>query len=280
MSYTIRQKLRKLVIDRIKQITGEKPKYTKVPRCAYISHGIAFEKDGSVTLEENADINLLTQLVGEGLIEDTEKTVSVESGKTALQFEEGWERYDVLIDTPPESEKSVIRFPLSEHRLDSIRNIVFTIYSKGKLISKATGGDFEISDDLMEILRSDAIIHMEEALEVIQRRGGMNGIRIDSEYVIFDGFPETDEPDTAAAWTDLATAINDIAIKQYHVYPKRKSVENERFDFHSWLTRIGLNGEQYKRTRRILYKNLSGHVAFKTPEVEVRWKKRHNRRKP
>ena len=76
MCYKIAVASRKLVVERIKKITGEKTKYTKMPRCAYFSHEIILEKDNRVALEANADLHLIAQLVEEGYLVDTEEIKS------------------------------------------------------------------------------------------------------------------------------------------------------------------------------------------------------------
>ena len=146
------------------------------------------------------------------------------------------------------------------------------IYVKGELLSKATGGCFEVSNEIVKKLRLGTVMSLDDILALFH--GGVKGLRFESGDVIFDGFPETDEPEVVVAWTSLFTAINRTAITQRHVRPLRKTVENEKFVFHSWIVRIGLNGKQYKNVRRILYKNLSGHTAFRTPEDEALWKER------
>jgi hypothetical protein len=41
-------------------------------------------------------------------------------------------------------------------------------------------------------------------------------------------------------------------------------VENEKYTFRCFLLRLGFIGEEYKETRKVLLKNLSGSSAFKS----------------
>ena len=175
-----------------------------------------------------------------------------------------------------EAYRPTISFPLSQHRPESICNLVYTIYSRGKLLSKSTGGRFSASKELVETLRSESFITMEEVLEVINELGprGLYGMTIDEEKVNFDGFPETDSKEKIAAWTALFEAINKTAIRQHHIQAKQVDEENEKFAFRTWLTRLGMNGPELKPERLVLYKNLKGHVAFRTPVDEEKWKAR------
>ena len=83
MCYKIAVASRKLVVERIKKITGEKTKYTKMPRCAYFSYEIILEKDNRVALEANADL-LIAQLVEEVYLVDTEEIKSLLSVMPSL----------------------------------------------------------------------------------------------------------------------------------------------------------------------------------------------------
>ena len=47
---------RKAAAQRLAEITGETSRYTKVPRCAFQVGPFFFEKDGTVTVTESADL--------------------------------------------------------------------------------------------------------------------------------------------------------------------------------------------------------------------------------
>lgn len=191
------------------------------------------------------------------------------------------------IDAPESTDernpmKPIISFPLSDHNIESIRNLVFTIYSRGKLLSKATGGDFFASEPLVEDLqRGVGYNSVEKVLALIERvkTEEFRGISFEHEEkgegkVKFDGFPETADPQVIQAWTVLAGAINKNTIKQHHVRAKKVDDTNEKFSFRTWLTRLGLNGSDLKMERNILYRNLSGHTAFRNEEAQRRWTER------
>ncbi len=173
--------------------------------------------------------------------------------------------------------KPKIIFPLSLHRPESICNLVYTIYSRGKLMSKSTGGDFSVSERLVEELQDFGVFTCKkQVIEVIRRIGEdeLHGLSFDEEKVVFDGFPETDDAAEIKAWTKLSAAINKNAIRRMHVYAKDVDDTNEKFTFRTWLTRLGLNGPDLKQERNILYRNLSGHTAFRTARDEEKWKAR------
>ena len=364
---------RKAIVTEMEAATGQKPKYTGMPKCAYTLKGIVIEKTGFVTTEEDADYELIAHLIGKGMIQrmqgddfpiipavaataaeateeegDTEDT-EVQDAETeeAAEVEETVEEPETLeesmaeeeIEEPeaeddseedeePEAEeettddesegvepddeeededysqgagdahyddvrsaadyyesvtsadpslvKPSISFPLERHSPDSICNLVFTTYARGGLISKATKGCFMASEELVEEMKSGKILNRDDTIEIIREAGedALKGISFEDGKVVFDGFPETGEPDEVRAWTALAAAINKACIKQKHVRPKKVDESNEKFAFRTWLTRLGMNGNDTKAERNILYRHLTGHTAFRTPADEEKWKAR------
>lgn len=63
---------RKAAAARLAEITGAEARYTRVPRCAYEVGAYILEKDGSITITEDADLQPLKILVDEGLVENFE----------------------------------------------------------------------------------------------------------------------------------------------------------------------------------------------------------------
>ena len=44
---------------------------------------------------------------------------------------------------------------------------------------------------------------------------------------------------------------------------RRETVVNPKFTFRTWLIRLGLNGEEYKKARLHLLANLEGDIAWR-----------------
>ena len=52
-----------------------------------------------------------------------------------------------------------------------------------------------------------------------------------------------------------------------------------KFTFRTWPTRLGMNGSDLKAERILLYRNLSGHTAFRTIADEEKWKARQAKKR-
>lgn len=284
---------RKTLANRMEELTGIHPYYTRAPLYAYDIGNYTIDRDGNLLVEpENADAELLTTLLNEGLIRGGE---SIESTGDQPENTEPTENLaeesvaeaepDDTAEDEPDAEESEsedqpeevpldleLAFPTSQHNGVSLRNLVNLIYSRGRLISKATGGHFHVETDLVETLRDDSctytVANFIEALKGYEAQCGtaMEGLVITEEKVSFTGFPTASDYDHLTAFGHLAILMNQQAISQKRIQAKDVNDENEKYALRTWLLRLGMNGPDFKETRKILMENLSGHAAFRTDE--------------
>ena len=88
-------------------------------------------------------------------------------------------------------------------------------------------------------------------------------IEVTDKIVSFPWFPFTAEPDEVTAYTQLVTALCEMAKNQKHITAKDTTPENEKYAFRCFLLRLGFIGKEYSATRKILLRNLPGNTAFK-----------------
>ena len=323
---------RKTLAKRMEELTGIHPYYTKAPLYSYDIGNYTIDRNGNLLVEpENADAELLTTLMNEGLIrggesiesmddqpEDTELTADMdeepvtedteaetevldeqepEDADTAEEkepaedeSEEAAELDNTAEDEPgaeePESEEQSeaegqpgevpldleLAFPVSQHNGVTLRNLVNLLYSRGKLIGKATGGHFHVEEGLVEKLKDDsctfAIMNFINAVSDYETEHGaaLEGLKITTEKVTFTGFPTAPDHEHLTAFAQLAVLMNQQAISQKRIQAKDVNDENEKYALRTWLLRLGMNGPDFKETRKILMENLSGHAAFRTDE--------------
>lgn len=284
---------RKTLANRMEELTGIHPYYTRAPLYAYDIGNYTIDRDGNLLVEpENADAELLTTLLNEGLIRGGESIESTDDQPESTEPTENLaeepvaeaESDDTAEDEPDAEESESedqpeevpldleLAFPTSQHNGVSLRNLVNLIYSRGRLISKATGGHFHVETDLVETLRDDSctytVANFIEALKSYEAQCGtaMEGLVITEEKVSFTGFPTASDYDHLTAFGHLAILMNQQAISQKRIQAKDVNDENEKYALRTWLLRLGMNGPDFKETRKILMENLSGHAAFRTDE--------------
>ncbi len=117
-----------------------------------------------------------------------------------------------------------------------------------------------------------AVVRSKENL--IRKAFGTTDLRIETteEKVTFPWFSITDGKE-AAAYCTFIVRLCEHAKGLKHVSSKdEKTVENDKYAFRCFLLRLGLIGDQYKETRKVLLKNLTGSSAFRSgtkPSKEV-----------
>ena len=271
MVYRILTENRKPVIKRLRELVGENLVYTLMPRCSYEMEGISIEKNNTVIVGEDADQSIIDLLIADGLIASEEE--QQDRTEEPASVDENPE--EAMTDTV----QPIISLPVSEHTGNSLRNLVFILSSKGRLISKATGGTFQVGEELVEQLKDKNIQTVDDVRKPIAKNPHLEGITILDDRISFTGFPQTDDPDEIKVFMVLASEMNKAALKQKRIQPKETQEENEKYAFRTWLVRIGMDGSEYKAARKRLLRDLSGNSAFRTEADRAKWIQRQKERK-
>ena len=175
--------------------------------------------------------------------------------------------------------------PIGQHTGSSLRNLVNLIYSRGALISRATGGHFSADEELVEVLKDDTCTYTKANFLAMlsdyeaQHGEALHGLKITENEVIFTGFGRAADMDTLTAYGQLAVLMNDQALTQKRIQAKHVNDANEKYAMRIWLIRIGMGGAEFKKTRAILMKPLGGHTAFRTPEEAQKAKEKAQRQR-
>ena len=175
--------------------------------------------------------------------------------------------------------------PIGQHSGTTLRNLVNLIYSRGALVSKATGGHFSADEELVEALKDDTCTFTKANFLAMlsdyeaQHGEALHGLKITEDEVIFTGFGRAADMDTLTAYGQLAVLMNDQALTQKRIQAKHVNDTNEKYAMRIWLIRIGMGGAEFKKTRAILMKPLGGHTAFRTPEEAQKAKEKAQRQR-
>ena len=126
---------RKVLVKRLERLTGTKAVYTRMPECAFVVGDFKVERYGTLVIGDEADGEVIEALLSEGMIKEYAPEPEPEPEKE------------------PEPSKVEVSFPMEVHTARSLRNLAAMLYSRGRLISKSTGGEFSCSADQMEKLK-------------------------------------------------------------------------------------------------------------------------------
>lgn len=280
---------RKVLVKRLGELTGVKPAYTYMPRCAYECGAYSVERNGDLMVEEaDADANIINTLIAEGLIMGEAMEVVTEEPTQDwvpdAEYEQEAEAESAVSLGVTETDSLTISLPMTGHTGESLRRLVNMVYSRGTLLSKATGGAFSIDKELITALdeASTPVTAADFSTmlnEYTSEHGGLTGLALEADKVSFTGFPLTNDLGRNSAFQQLACLMNQMAIEQKRIQAKVVNDDNEKYAFRIWLLRLGMRGDEYKAARKALMENLSGHAAFRTKEEEEKWKARQKEKR-
>jgi len=166
-----------------------------------------------------------------------------------------------------------VEFPLADHTGVSLRNLVNMISSKQKLLACAFGQtqgfmDSRFAEEISQKNTDSTELFQKAFLEM--GSGRCPGLEFDSEKrtVALKLVAENLSPDAMKAFRDLAICVNRNAQTLKTASFKPAQEENPKFAFRTWLIRLGLNGDEFKTTRKVLLAKLPGCSAFRSMKTE------------
>ena len=299
-NYNVTGPARKEMAKVVGQAVGITPVYMKMPTCAYKVEGILINRNGELMWDENTD-EATIQKVMEALASagytaeaEAENPATEEAQPEAeAETEEQQEAAEEAPQEATEGEKAAeqepveltVSVPATRHTGNSLRNLINLIYTRAGLINKALGTSLSAQQGLVDSLGENEGLRTAEdfrkALAAYEDEHGpaLSGITFTPEEISFSSLPETTDPDRLKAFTELTAMMNKQALDQKRIQAKVVNEENEKYALRIWLTRLGMNGAEYKTTRKILMENLSGHSAFRTEAEKERWTQRQAERK-
>ena len=280
IKYNIEKSQRKALAQKIADIIGADVRYAGVPSCAYQIDFFTLGKDAVLSFSDRSDSEIV-EMVLDGLSDAGYNSETITPP-------EGTDEADAEENAPEESDEesedeansgfplnASISFPISDHTVQSLTNLICMIHSRGPLISKATGGNFSADKSLADEIGKHEFRSVHELIAFIREWDETNppltGISFDSDKLTFDGFGQAADADHVQTFMKLAGAMNNMALTQQRVQAKDVDDSNEKYTLRVWLIRLGLNGKDCKADRKRLLENLSGHTAFRNDAERERW---------
>ena len=219
----ITKEQRKKMVEIVGRTLGVQPIYCGAPTFAYKVGAFEITRDGCICFGDEAD---------EAEVERV-RTALREAGFAAEEEESEMTTAEVETAAMTDDEdRLTISLPRSSFTETGRKNLDALLASKGKLIQKA--------------------FNIEKAAYTLT-----------DETIKFAWFHRKIAEDTVRAYTDFISKLCEMAQKQKRAVAKEKPTENEKYAFRCFLLRLGMIGDDYKTSRRILLQNLTGSSAFK-----------------
>lgn len=234
---TLGERKRKELAQIIGELVGDAPAYKGAPSYAYEVGKFVVGRDAEITVKKQSRF---TEAAMRKLLEGLRsKGIEAEAnGFEENRVEEITDSKKTVSETPAEEEpnKLVIQMPLDDFDSVAFDNLRQIVASKALLIKKA----LEVTD--LSIIKTELAI-------------------------CFPWFDRLPEPNEVKAYTNFIAALCEMAKRQKRVLATEKPSDNDKFVFRLFLVRLGLKGDQYADTRRVLLRNLTGNGSVKDPEA-------------
>ena len=281
VNYNIQKEERKAMVGIVGTALGIKPAYCGAPSFSYKVGAFEITKDGSLCFDDATDeasvARVRTALREAGFTSEdgeneascagtgeddpilTESTVEEPTAVDAAEVEPS--RTETAADEPTavetEADESIqtetsaepdpteeavaesdenrlsISLPRSLFTETALQNLDALLLSKGRIIRHA----FDIKEA---------------------------NYTLTDDRITFAWLHGTITDETAKAYAEFISKLCQMARTQKRVTAKEKIVDNEKYAFRCFLLRLGMIGNAYKQSRKILLQNLTGSSAFKS----------------
>ena len=151
-----------------------------------------------------------------------------------LELNELDENYNFLraVDLAPDTMRLVIEMPLEGFTPEKLDNLAKLVDAKAPLLKAALGVD---------------------ELPIQQT----------ADTLKFPWFGDGLDADTVKAYATLIGMICAMAKEKQRVTAREKDPANKKYAMRCWLLSLGFIGDEYKTSRKILLRNLSGNSSFR-----------------
>ena len=233
--YNIAKEQRKKMVEVVGKALGTTASDCGAPTFAYKVGAFEITRDGSICFGEEADEaeveRVRTALREAGFAEEADAPeMPPTATETATEAESEAETEEEA--TTSDEDKLIVSIPRSFLTEMGRKNLDALLASKGHLIQKA--------------------FNIKKAAYTLT-----------DETIKFAWFHGKIAEDTVRAYTDFISKLCEMAQRQKRAVAKEKPTENEKYAFRCFLLRLGMIGDAYKTSRKILLQNLTGSSAFK-----------------
>jgi len=220
---------RKEMVKALTELLGHEPRYCKAPTFAY--------EFNVGTLDREATLHLLPSL-NAGAAEQLAKHLEARGFICKIEEEAAGSEIEQGVKTQSEvneilAERLTIHIDRERMPEETLAKVKAIVAGKASLLGKAFGV---------------------EELSIIELPTGY----------AFPWFEIESSDEERAAYTSLIDRMIEFAATLRRVTAKDKEVDNAKYAMRCFLLRLGFIGDEYKKARAILLRNLDGNSAFRS----------------
>ena len=232
IKYNVTGDRRKALVAVMRDTLQDATRYLGAPSFAFQVGKYTVDKNGTVTCPDDEDAAQIDTLIRELAHDGFVGQRIGEPAKPAEQQIIETPRKEIMASTLDSLDRLSVEIPKDGMTPIALENLRRLVASKATLLKKALGTD---------------------SLPMTEH----------SDRIEFGWFRPTDDQAELAAYYQLVQGLCELARTQKRVSASEQEVENEKYAFRCFLLRLGFIGRDYKDSRRVLLKRLTGNAAFR-----------------
>ena len=261
VNYNIQKEERKAMVGIVGKVLEMKPTYCGAPSFSYKVGAFEITKDGSLCFDDATDEAMVARV----------HTALREAGFMSEGGENEASCADTGADDPIQTGASVEEPTAVETEADEQIQMETSEEPAPTEEAMAESGEDSLSISLPRSLFTEVALQNLDALLLSKGRLIRHAFDIweatytlTGDRITFAWLHGTITDETAKAYAEFISKLCQMARTQKRVTAKEKIVDNEKYAFRCFLLRLGMIGNAYKESRKILLQNLTGSSAFKS----------------
>lgn len=272
VNYNIQKEERKAMVAVVSKVLDTKPAYCGAPTFSYKVGAFEITKDGSLCFDDALDEATVARV----------RTALHEAGFTSEDGENEPSCADTGAKEPSTTESAMSETPCADTGADApsrteaaddeptpTETVVEEPAPMEAVMEEPDEDSLSIS--LPRSLFTDTALQNLDTL--LRSKGRLIRHAFDireatytltDDRITFAWLHGTITDETAKAYAEFISKLCLMARTQKRVTAKEKIVDNEKYAFRCFLLRLGMIGNAYKESRKILLQNLTGSSAFKS----------------
>ena len=269
VNYNIQKEERKAMVGIVSKVLNTKPVYCGAPSFSYKVGAFEITKDGGLCFGDALDEATVARV----------RTTLREAGFMSEDWENEASCADTEADEPSRTEAATSETPCEDTAQNDSTPMETAmdapIFAETVNVPTPTEAA-ETAEDSLSIslprsLFTETALQNLDALLLSKGRLIRHAFDIrEATYTLTDDritfawLHGTITDETAKAYAEFISKFCLMARTQKRVTAKEKIVDNEKYAFRCFLLRLGMIGNAYKVSRKILLQNLTGSSAFKS----------------
>ena len=231
VKYHLEGSERKALLAVMREILQDTPKYMGPPTFSFEIGPYTIDRHGTLHCPDHLDSTQIAMLIRELERDGYVGERIDEPAKPAEQQIMEMPRKEIVTPTLNNLDRLSVEMPRDGMTPTAMENLRRLVASKATLLKKA------LVTDILPITEH-------------------------ADRIEFGWFRPTDDQVEIAAYYQLVQGLCDLARTQKRVLAAERPVENDRYAFRCQLLRLGFIGPEFKDSRRVLLRNLSGNASY------------------